>query len=250
MIETRYQSIYYPESRFGGFTDIDGTICFYNRVNALLKPEFVVIDFGCGRGSYKDDRVTLRKNLRILRGKVRKVIGLDVDKWAEENPFIDEFRLLETVEWPLGDNCADLCLSDSVMEHLQRPEMFFSECKRVLKNGGFLCIRTSNLWNYVSIFGKLVPERWHPVLLSKVQNGRKEIDVFRKFYRCNTIPKIRALLNRFGFDHVVYGYEAEPSYLSFSRIGYWLGTLHQRFAPGFIRPTIFVFARLNKPKIA
>jgi len=27
---------HYPESRFGGFSDIDGTVTFYSRVNALL----------------------------------------------------------------------------------------------------------------------------------------------------------------------------------------------------------------------
>ena len=37
---------FYPESRFGGFTDIDGTVAFYSRVNALVKPLYVVVDFG------------------------------------------------------------------------------------------------------------------------------------------------------------------------------------------------------------
>jgi hypothetical protein len=50
-------------------------------------------------------------------------------------------------------------------------------------------------------------------------------------------------MRRHGFDHVVYGYEAEPSYLHFSRLAYVLGVLHQRFAPGFLKPAIFGFAR-------
>ena len=29
---------FYPESRFGGFTDIDGTIAFYTRVHSQLTP--------------------------------------------------------------------------------------------------------------------------------------------------------------------------------------------------------------------
>ena len=36
---------FYPESKFGGFTDLDGTIRFYLRVNALLEPGFTVVDF-------------------------------------------------------------------------------------------------------------------------------------------------------------------------------------------------------------
>ena len=203
----------------------------------------MVVDFGCGRGAHRDDPVVIRRELKILRGKVQKVIGLDVDPAAEENPYIDEFYLLKGEVWPLEDNSVDLCISDAVLEHLERPESFFSECARVLRDGGYLCIRTANAWNWVSICGRIIPNKWHAKVLAKVQPQRKEADVFPTLYRCNTIPKIRRMLDKFGFEHVVYGYEAEPSYLGFSRIDYWLGTLHQRFAPGFLRPAIFVFAR-------
>jgi hypothetical protein len=40
---------FYPETRFAGFTHIDGTIAFYTRVNALLKRTDVVLDIGQGR---------------------------------------------------------------------------------------------------------------------------------------------------------------------------------------------------------
>ncbi len=51
----------YPETRFGGFTDIDGTVVFFNRVNSLIDSSSVVLDVGCGRGSYSEDSVPLRK---------------------------------------------------------------------------------------------------------------------------------------------------------------------------------------------
>lgn len=89
-----HQDTFYPESKFGGFTDIDGTIVFYNRINTLLDPSFVVLDIGCGRGAYGGDQITIRRNLRIFKGKVKKVIGTDVDKQAKDNPFIDKFFLI------------------------------------------------------------------------------------------------------------------------------------------------------------
>jgi SAM-dependent methyltransferase len=241
-----FKHIYYPESRFGGFTDIDGTIIFYTRVNSLLKPSFVVVDFGCGRGAHRDDPVFIRRELKILKGKIQKVIGLDVDPAAEQNPFIDEFHLLHSDQWPLQDNSADLCISDSVLEHLETPDCFFSECRRVLRDEGYLCIRTANSWSYIALLGRLIPNKYHATVLAKVQDKRKEVDVFPTIYRCNTIPKIRAMLSKYDFEHLVYGYEAEPSYLSFSRIAYWFGTIHQRFAPTFMRPAIFAFAQVRK----
>lgn len=45
---------FYPEARFGGFTDIDGTIAFFNRVNSLIETSSVVLDVGCGRGAYAE----------------------------------------------------------------------------------------------------------------------------------------------------------------------------------------------------
>ncbi len=42
---------FYPESRFGGFSDLDGTVAFYGRIQALLAAGMTVLDVGCGRGA-------------------------------------------------------------------------------------------------------------------------------------------------------------------------------------------------------
>ena len=52
-----FKERFYPESRFGGFTDIDGTVVFYLRVNSLINASSTVLDFGCGRGAYDEDTV-------------------------------------------------------------------------------------------------------------------------------------------------------------------------------------------------
>ena len=88
------KEIFYPESKFGGFTDIDGTIVFYQRVNSLLEKHFVLLDVGCGRGAYGEDTILIKKNLRIFKTKVKKVIGIDIDKAAEKNPFLDELMVI------------------------------------------------------------------------------------------------------------------------------------------------------------
>jgi len=241
-----FKERHYPETRFGGFTDVDGTIAFYTRVQSLLAESSIVLDVGGGRGAYADDRVPVRKNLRILKGKVARVIGLDVDPAAQSNPFQDEFRLLTGPRWPVEDDSIDLCLCDHVLEHLGQPESFFENCRRVLKNGGYLCIRTPNAWSYVAWVSKLIPDHLHSRVLARVQEERKEEDVFPTLYRCNSLPRLRRMLDRYGFEHVVYGYEPEPGYLEFSALAYALGVLHQRFAPRFLRPVLHAFARLRK----
>ncbi len=237
------RGIYYPESRFGGFTDIDGTIAFFLRVNALVQPTDVVLDIGCGRGGYGDEPVPLKRQLRLFKGRCRKIIGIDMDPEAAANPFMDEFRLIETDYFPVRDASVDVGISNAVLEHVQDPERFFSEISRVLKPGGYLCLKTANIWSYVGLASRLIPNRWHAQVLQKVQGVRAAKDIFPTFHRLNSLRKIRGMLEKFNFEHCVYGYEAEPSYLNFSRLFYFLGVLHQRYAPKSLKPAIHVFAR-------
>jgi hypothetical protein len=129
-----------------------------------------------------------------------------------------------------------------VLEPLADPGRFFRESARVIKDRGYFCIRTPNAWSYVALMAKLVPQRLHQSVIARAQEGRRPEDVFPAFYRANSVPRLRRLLRDHGFAAAVYGYEAEPSYLEFSRVAHALGVLHQRLAPGFIRPALFAFA--------
>lgn len=233
---------WYPEVRFGGFTNVDGTVAFYTRVNSVLDPSFVVLDLGCGRGAAESDRVLWRRGLRQLKGRCDRVIGADVDPTAATNPFIDDFRLIEEGRIPLPDGCVDVCVSDSVVEHVENVDSFFSECARVIRSGGYLFIRTPNIWGYPAIASRVVPHRFHAALVRRTQE-----DVFPTVYRCNSLRKLRRTLERHGFDSVVQAVEAEPGYLSFSSFLYALGVLHQRYAPSALRDMLFAYARKRGP---
>lgn len=238
-----YLNLYYPESRFGGFTDVDGTIAFYNRVHSFVTPESIVLDVGCGRGEYEEDPVLIRREQRIFKGKAGHVIGIDVDEAGKTNPFLNEFRPIESDRWPVAADSIDICVCDWVLEHLGNPSLLFSESARVLKPGGYLFIRTANANSYIGIISRLVPNRLHAAVLKRAQEKRREKDVFPTTYRCNTKRKIRGMLDQFSFDHCVYEHESEPYYLSFSRPAYYLGVLHQRFALRTFRAAIFAFAQ-------
>jgi len=110
---------FYPESRIVGFSRADGAVDFYCRVNALVNSESLVVDFGCGRGEFADDPVSYRRGLRCFKGRVARVIGLDVDLSGKNNPTIDEFRRLVAGQpWPVEPRCADVIICDNVVEHL------------------------------------------------------------------------------------------------------------------------------------
>ena len=235
---------FHREAKFGGFTDIDGTVTFYLRVQELLTEEAIAVDVGCGRGTQADDPVRVRRELRILRGKCKRVIGLDVDPLAGDNPFVDDFRLIGSDQrWPLADASADVAVADFVLEHIADPEIFFNEAARVLRPGGTICIRSINAWSYVGLAARFVPNGLHARILRGVQPERGEHDVFPTAYRCNTVPKLRRALHAHGFEAVVYGAEAEPAYLKFNSVAYALGLAHRRLAPSWLRVGLIAWAR-------
>lgn len=242
-----YKSRFYPESRYGGFTDIDSTIHFYLRVNALLTGSSIVLDVGCGRGQYAGDPLGIRRELQVLQNRAASVIGIDIDPRAKKNPFLDVFQLISAGEpWPVDSASIDLCVCDWTLEHIEDPEHFFSESWRVLAPGGVLCIRTSNLLHYRSLAAAIIPERYHRSILKVAQRGtwRKEEDVFPARYRCNTRRKIRRIQKRHGFsDIVVYGFHSEPAYLAFSNLAYLIGKMYQQLLPDVFAPMIFSFSR-------
>ena len=236
---------HYPESRFGGFTDSDAVVAFYTRVRALMSPDAVVLDVGCGRGKGALDPIPTRRALRTLRGACAKVIGIDTDPAGTENPMVDEFHQIQPdAPWPVETGSVDVVVSDYVLEHVEDPDMFFAECRRVLKPGGFLCIRTTNAISYFALASRVIPNRGHARVVSRVYvHPRDASDVFPTVYRCNTVWRLRKALRRSGFRGCVYGFQGEPAHFGFSRVLYLVGVIHQRLAPKSIRPALFVFAR-------
>lgn len=235
--------LFYPEMRFGGYSRVDGTVAFFTRVNAVSSADSVVLDVGCGRGAYADDPVPTRRALRVFRGRVKAVIGIDVDPGAASNPFIDEFRLIEGPQWPVLSNSVDIVVGDYVMEHVECPGEFLAEARRVLRAGGVLCLRTPNRWSYPALAARVIPNRFHARIAASVQETRHAEDVFPTFYRCNSTRALTSALSAAGFDAVVLGHEAEPAYLAFSRWAYALGVLYSRVVPSVLKANLFAFGR-------
>ena len=182
----------YPEVAAGGLSRVNGTVGFYQRVNALLSSDMTVVDFGAGRGRASEDPVSYRRELQRLRGKVRRVIGLDVDHAILENPWVDEAHVIETGRsLPIESGTVDIVVSDFTFEHVSQPEWTAGELKRVLRSGGWICARTPNKWGYIGIPTRLVPNRWHTSVLHRVQPQKADQDTFPTVYRMNTRGDLR-----------------------------------------------------------
>jgi len=99
-------------------------------------PEALLIDIGCGSGNY----------LQIMRELGWKVLGIEPDAAGANiaaSKGIPVFNgVLEAAKLP--DCSASHITMVHVLEHLPDPESVIKECRRILKPGGGLAIRTPN----------------------------------------------------------------------------------------------------------
>lgn len=239
----------YPESAAGGFSRVDGVIEFFTRVNALITPESTVLDFGAGRGLGAEDPVPYRRHLRMLRGRVREVIGVDVDPVVLGNPGVDRACVIRPGDpLPLPDASVDLVVSENTFEHLAEPLEVAAEFERVLKPGGWLCARTPNRWGYIGLAANLVPNRWHVAVLRYAQPARQSRDVFPTHYRLNSFAQLRRAFPPDRFQHASYSYNPEPAYFGSSLLGWRVMQAISRLLPEQHGASLFVFLRKRLPR--
>jgi SAM-dependent methyltransferase len=235
----------FPENGAGGFSRLDGTVQFYQRVRALLAPSQVVLDFGAGRGvAYYEDSSAYRKSLRDLRGEGRRIIGADVDPAVRNNPWVDESVVIDVISpLPFPDCTFDLILSDSTFEHIDDELRIAAQLDRILKVGGWICARTPNRHGYVAVVNRMVPGRFGNSLVRSAQPDRKAQDIFPAHYRMNTIRTLRKLFPMSRYDHMSFAFDSEPRYHFNNRaMFYVLLGLHGLTPPAF-RNTLMVYVR-------
>lgn len=165
---------------------LDSAHVFMVSAQAVAARSRLVAEVGCGRGVLVDlDEPG--GAWQDLRGEGRTVIGIDIEQTGEENPVIDEFRLIgEDGRWPLDDASVDLAVSDFVLEHVMEPEDFVQELARVLRPGGVFIARTVSRHSVLAAAARIVPNDHHAKALERLQPGREERDVFRTAYKMNT----------------------------------------------------------------
>ena len=236
-------SSFYPENRAGGFSRCDGTVQFYQRVRALLRPDYVVLDFGAGRGAaYYQDSSPYRKSLRNLRGEGRRVIGVDVDPVVSSNPCVDEAVVIDPHSpLPSPNDTFDLIVSDSTFEHVSDATRIACELDRVLKVGGWICTRTPNRNGYVALMNRIIPAGVGKRLVLSAQPDRKVEDVFPAHYFMNTLGTLKVLFPAERYDHMSFAFDSEPKYHFNRRAIFVLLLVLHSVTPPSLRNTLMAF---------
>jgi SAM-dependent methyltransferase len=203
-----------PEVVAGGIVRDDGEIEFHVRVNALLQPEMIVLDYGAGRGAvFLSNETQLREGLAKLQGKVRRVIGVDVDEGILQHPYLDEKHVVDVnAPIPVADESIDLIVAHWVFEHVENPSQLATEFFRVLKPGGWICARTPHRWSYVGIATSFLPHGIQGELLKWIKPGFPAEDKFPTVYRLNSFRALRKWFPDSAWFNCSYGMNSVPRY--------------------------------------
>ena len=107
----------------------------------------LVVDLGCGTGRFSE----------ILAAEFgARIVGFDPSEKMIEQARLKlasrmiEFKRASAEELPLADGCVDLVFMSQVYHHLPDP-VAVTECWRILRNGGHICVRTATRENDVVI---------------------------------------------------------------------------------------------------
>jgi SAM-dependent methyltransferase len=213
---------------------------FEREVESHLRPEHALLDAGCGRTA---------PILEKYRNRTRRLVGVDLVEFVPPSDGMELHRC-DLGAMPIEDSCIDLIMARSVMEHVTDPLRVYGEIFRVLRPGGRFIFLTANLWDYASIAAKLIPNRFHPWIVSKTE-GREQHDVFPVAYRTNTRGAIGKWADLAGFEIISFRYLGQyPSYFLFNGFLFLLATGYEKLissipALNFLQGWILV--TLRKP---
>ncbi len=233
-----------PEIAAGGIARDDTSSAFYLRINALIRPEHVVLDLGAGRGGQLEGELAFKKQLGRLKGRVKRLAGCDVDPVVLTNPHLDDAQVLDgSGKLPYDDETFDLIYSDWVIEHIDDPATFVAEVRRVLKPGGWFCAQTPNKWGYIALGARLVPDKLEAAVLHRLQPGREDRDVFPKRYRLNTLGDVRRAFPARDWADASFSMNATPAYHGNRNSLFWAIDLFQMLTPSWMNTVLLVFTQ-------
>lgn len=231
---------YYPVDTLDGCRWLDGTKAFYDWIFEGINASWAtILDIGAGPSV---------EATRSLRGKVARVVGVDVDPAVLKNPCLDEAHVFDGIHLIFPPASFDAVVSDWTIEHVESPAELLSEVNRVLKPGGSYWFRTTNRDHYVTLVAAHTPHWFHRLIANRLRGlPRTTHDPWRAYYRMNTPPQIRRYVELAGFRSCdIKMLESHPSYLMFNALAFRAGVAYERLVNRYRRLERFRLTILAK----
>jgi len=108
----------------------------------FLKDGFTVLDFGCGQGAFSQRLIDAGMivdvcdlNIEQVKANVNRKYNLDLNTSDIPGSIPDKYDVIAAME---------------IIEHLQNPWKYLSDCVSLLRDGGIIVLSTPNISNFIS----------------------------------------------------------------------------------------------------
>jgi SAM-dependent methyltransferase len=202
----------------------DGAVAFYTWVRQFTLRETIMLNVGAGPPAS-------RGPIRVFRGEIAHVIGVDVDPAVLSNTELDEaYCISDGGVLPFPDGTFDVALGDWVMEHVKDPGLLLSEVRRVLRKGGSFFFRTPNKYHYVTLIARCTPHWFHKLVANRARGyPSQQHEPWPTYYRLNSRNEVETEGRKAGFEEIyVRTWECEPGYLVFHEVPFLFGVAYER----------------------
>ncbi|OGC51973.1 hypothetical protein A2982_03545 [candidate division WWE3 bacterium RIFCSPLOWO2_01_FULL_39_13] len=221
LVQIRYKTLYKKDN-----SNWDDTMVYLSKeFRRLVSSGSVVLDAGCGNGNYVIDE---------NRNKIKTAVGVDVkEEFTKKNISMDTIRYCDLEKMPFKDDYFDAVVSLWVLEHLKSPDKVFKEIYRVLKPNGYFFFATPNYYYFPLKLLHILRSEKIKKLLNKLLFGRSEEDVFKTYYKANTLKDIRKIAGGLLKEKKLF-LNYDPSYTSFNDLSFKLSNKFDKLVNSYI----------------
>lgn len=172
---------------------------YFDHVKQSLNGSSRWLDLGCGRRIVPQWMKGQAELEAELKSRAAMLVGVDPDLAAlGDNRSCPARVKADGIRLPFADGSFDLVTSNMVFEHVEAPLASLREVRRVLRTGGRLIVLTPNWLDIVTIAAWMVPNRWHPAVVSQMEERGPE-DVYPTRFRFNRPAAVEKILREAGF---------------------------------------------------
>ena len=136
---------------------------------------------------------------RELVKSVDMLTGIDVDERIKDHPLLTYRVEGLGGSLPFRDQTFDLVTANMVIEHIEEPQKFLADIRRVLRPGGRFLFHTPNILFWLTAIAYLTPDAIKKPIIWKLEQRHPE-DVFPTRYTLNTPWRIERLARQAGFE--------------------------------------------------
>jgi len=198
---------------------------FFDMIVDSISPattNLAILDIGCGQGF--DGSIQLQQEMGHLASAF---IGIEPDLAMSPGPWFQTLHRSTFEETSLKPSSVDVAYAIMVLEHLERPQMFWNKLHQVLKPGGVFWALTVDKRHWFCACSKWferlrLKELYLNVLLGK--RGEERYENYPVYYRSNSPSEINWVAGDF----------KQVNYWNLSREGQCAAYFPRPFTP-FVR---------------